>query len=102
MSLADAIKAAQIVRDAGGRIVGRTRLQKVGYLLTVTGLESGLSFFYRHYGPFSEGLAAAARDAELLGLLHETEQQASWGGTYSTYVVSGPPDPSVPAARLKL
>jgi uncharacterized protein len=102
MSFADAVKAAEIVRDAGGRIVGRTRLQKVGYLLTVAGLESGLSFFYKHYGPFSEGLAAAARDADLLGFLHETEQQASWGGTYSTYVVSEPPDPSVPAARLKL
>ena len=34
----DATKAAAIVRDAGGEIVGRTELQKIAYLLNVTGL----------------------------------------------------------------
>ena len=96
------MKVAGIVRDAGGRIVGRTRLQKVAYLLSVVGLEDGLPFAYKHYGPYSEDLAAAASDAGLLGLLSETEQQASWGGTYSTYVVSEQPNLSVPAARRRL
>jgi hypothetical protein len=31
-------KAAEIVRDAGGRIVGRTKLQKIAYLLELSGL----------------------------------------------------------------
>lgn len=80
MSYANAVKTAAIVRDAGGRIVGRTRLQKIAYLLSITGLEDGLPFAYKHYGPYSEDLATASRDADLLGLLSETEQQASWGG----------------------
>jgi uncharacterized protein YwgA len=102
MSNENAMKAAAIVRDAGGCVVGRTRLQKVAYLLSVTGLEDGLPFAYKHYGPYSEVLATAARDAGLLGLLSETEQQASWGGTYSTYVVREQPSSSVSPARRRL
>ena len=65
MSYTNAVKVAAIVRDAGGRIVGRTRLQKVAYLLSIAGLEEGLPFTYKHYGPYSEDLASAARDARL-------------------------------------
>jgi hypothetical protein len=96
------LKAKGIVRDAGGRIVGRTRFQKIAYLLSVTGLEDDFRFVYKHYGPYSEDLATAAREADLLGLLNETEQQASWGGTYSTYSVDEQPSLSVPAARRRL
>jgi hypothetical protein len=102
MSYETAVKAAGIVRDAGGRIVGRTRLQKVAYLLSIAGLEEGLHFSYKHFGPYSEDLATAAREADLLGLLSETEQQASWGGMYSTYVVDGAPHSSVSVARRRL
>ena len=102
MSYANAVKAAEMVRDAGGRIVGRTKLQKTAYLLSVTGLEEGLLFTYKHYGPYCEDLAAAAHDADLLGLLNETEQLASWGGTYSTYVVDEQPDPNANPARRHL
>jgi uncharacterized protein len=102
MSYENALKTANIVRDAGGCIVGRTRLQKIAYLLSAAGLESGLPFIYKHYGPFSEELAAATRDARLLGILEETEQQATWGGTYSTFTVSLPPDRSVPTSRCQL
>ena len=102
MSYENAMKAAYIVRDAGNHIVGRTRLQKIAYLLTAAGLETGLPFAYKHYGPYSEELASAARDAGLLGLIQETEQQAQWGGVYSTYFFAGPQDPSVPAPRRYL
>ena len=34
----DTEKVAAIIRDAGGKIVGRTRLQKTGYLLELAGL----------------------------------------------------------------
>ena len=61
MSYTNAMKARDIVRDAGGRIVGRTRFQKIAYLLSVAGFEDGLRFVYKHYGPFSEDLAVAVR-----------------------------------------
>lgn len=99
---ANALKAAGIVRDAGGRVVGRTRLQKVAYLLSVAGLEDGLSFTYKHYGPYSEDLTSAARYAELLGFMNETKQEATWGGTYSIYTVHESPSSSVPLARRQL
>lgn len=102
MSYESAVKAAAIVRDAGGRIVGRTRLQKVAYLLSVAGLETGLPFSYKHYGPYSEDLANGARDAHLLGLMRETEEQASWGGTYSIYAVEERPSSAIPLARRRL
>jgi len=85
MTREDAQKVADIVRDAGGEIVGRTRLQKIAYLLTITGLEDGFSFKYKHFGPYSEELAKAAHYAHLLDLLDETENLASWGGLYSIY-----------------
>jgi hypothetical protein len=102
MSYVSAAKIADIVADAGGRIVGCSRLQKVAYLLSVTGLEDGLPFAYKHYGPYSEAVTTAARDARLLGLLSENEQKASWGGTYSTYVAHAQPSSSVPPARHRL
>jgi len=89
MSKALALTVANIVRDAGGKIVGRTRLQKIAYLLTVVGLEDDLRFSYKHYGPFSEVVAAGARDAHLLSFLTETKTEASWGGTYSIYRIIG-------------
>jgi len=95
-------KAADIVRAAGGRVVGRTRLQKIGYLLELAGLGEGFSYAYRYYGPYSDELAAAARDARLLGLLQETEHPASWGGTYSIFTVPGatPVGPVDPSRRI--
>jgi uncharacterized protein len=81
----DLEKVADIVRDAGGRIVGRTRLQKLAYLLELSGLGTGFPFAYRHYGPYSEELSIAIRNAALLGLLREEEHSTNWGGFYSIY-----------------
>ncbi len=44
-------ETAEIVRDVGGRIVGRTRLQKIAYLLELAGFGVGFRFEYRHFGP---------------------------------------------------
>lgn len=100
MSRLEATKAKDIVRDAGGRIVGRTRLQKVAFLLRASGLDNSFEFTYKHYGPFSEELANAAREADLLGLLNETEQVANWGGVYSVFQVEEPvPDDLMPSRR---
>jgi hypothetical protein len=81
----DLEKVADIIRDAGGRIVGRTRLQKLAYLLELSGLGGGFPFEYRHYGPYSEELSIAIRNAALLGLLKEEEHETNWGGFYSIF-----------------
>ncbi len=84
-------KAADIVRDAGGQIVGRTKLQKIAYLLELAGMGDGFRFEYRHYGPYSEELADAIQMANAFGLVKELERQAEWGGVYSIYSVPGGP-----------
>ncbi len=81
-------RVVQIVSDSGGRVVGRTKLQKIAYLLEATGLGEGFSFEYRHYGPYSEELSSAARSARILNVLREEEHPTSWGGFYSIYTVS--------------
>ncbi|MBC6437128.1 MAG: hypothetical protein GDA52_03065 [Rhodobacteraceae bacterium] len=93
---------AAIIRDAGGKIVGRTRLQKIAYLLDVAGFGDGFYFVYKHYGPYSEVVAEAARVGALFGDLTEEECQAEWGGYYSIYAVKDAPDDAVPAERREL
>lgn len=78
----------QVIKDAGGEIVGRTKLQKTVYLLTLAGFEVQFRFGYKHYGPFSEELADAADLAAAFDLISERQQQAGWGGTYSVYTAS--------------
>lgn len=82
-------KAAQIVRDAGGKIVGRTRLQKIACLLELAGLGEGFSFEYYHYGPYSEELSDAVRTAQAFDLLDEEEVATDWGGSYSIFTARG-------------
>jgi len=81
-------RAANIVRDAGGKITGRTKLQKIAYLLSLAGLETTFQFTYHHYGPYSEDLSDAISAAEIFDLVTEEEKTAEWGGTYSIYRVT--------------
>lgn len=101
MPLSDTQKVAAIIADAGGRVVGRTRLQKIAYLLTVTGFESGLTFKYKHYGPYSEDLATAARLGNLLGHLKEVESPTAWGGSYSMFTAQASPGVAANEARCR-
>ncbi|WP_157234908.1 hypothetical protein [Methylosinus sp. LW4] len=78
-------RAAEIIRDAGGRVVGRTRLQKIAYLLELSGVGTGFHFEYRHYGPYCEDLTSAIRSANRLGIAKEEEHPTSWGGFYSIF-----------------
>jgi uncharacterized protein len=80
-----AASAVAVVRDSGGRIVGRTKLQKIACLLELAGFGEGFSFEYRHYGPYSEELVLATNLACSLKSLEEVEHQANWGGTYSIF-----------------
>lgn len=83
----EAESAAQLVADAGGEIVGRTRLQKIAFLLEVMELGSGFEFEYKHYGPYSERLTSAIKYADLFELVHEDIKPTAWGGFYSIFRV---------------
>jgi hypothetical protein len=93
------LRAARVVRDAGGVLVGRTRLQKVAYLTQLAGFPEGFEFEYRHYGPFSEDLASAIEIASGLGLIEEEERRAEWGGRYSIYKSTDSTPPSADSSR---
>ncbi|QIG51451.1 hypothetical protein G5V57_29285 [Nordella sp. HKS 07] len=80
-------RAASLVLDAGGELVGRTRLQKVAYLSSLAGLLDDFEFEYRHYGPFSEELADAIKLAIGLRLVQEEERRTDWGGWYSVFTI---------------
>lgn len=88
--MARIIDVATIVRDAGGKVVGKTRLQKLAFLLEIAGYGHGFPFDYRRFGPFSQELATAARDAKLLGFIAEDEKQTARGGTVSIFSTRGP------------
>jgi uncharacterized protein YwgA len=102
MAVDFAQKAAAIVRDAGGQIVGRTRLQKIAFILEAAGLGVGFPFRYKHYGPYSEQLTAASQWARMLGLMSESETVAAWGGVYSTFSTQMPLDPTTHPARHRI
>jgi hypothetical protein len=86
--------ATRIIQDAGGNLVGRTRLQKVAYLMQLAGFGEEFDFEYRHYGPFSEDLARGMDIAVAFDQVKEAEQQAAWGGRYSVFSLK---EPAVPA-----
>jgi len=101
MALGDPhIAAAAIVEDAGGELVGRTRLQKIGYLLELAGLGAGFDFEYRHYGPYSEDLATGIGIAAAFGTVEEVERRADWGGVYSIFSTSRRTSPASPRTEF--
>jgi len=79
------IEVAKIIQLAGGEIIGRTRLQKIGCLLDLVGAGSGFEFSYHIYGPYSEELTIAATDAFALDMIDVDDRTAAWGGRYSVY-----------------
>jgi uncharacterized protein YwgA len=77
---------AEIISAAGGRVVGRVRLQKIFYLLDRLGLGSGLDYDYHHYGPYSAELAEAVEDATAFGMVDERIERRSYDGVpYSIF-----------------
>lgn len=83
--LENAEKVARLVQEAGGKIVGRTRLQKMAFLLELSEVGGGFHFTYHHFGPYSEELASAAEMAETFDMMKEENKKAAWGGSYSVY-----------------
>ena len=91
------LAAARYVRDNGGELVGRTRLQKVAYLTQLAGLApQEFDFEYKQFGPYSQDLATGMEIATALEVVTEVERPTSWGGFYSTF--RAPRDPAAPVS----
>lgn len=81
---------AGVVAAAGGRLTGRVRLQKIVYFLDRLGLQSGFSYDYHHFGPFSRELDSATADAQaFLGLREEFAHRGVDGARYSVFSFNG-------------
>jgi len=93
--------SARIVSDAGGRIVGRTKIQKIAYILEAMHEGSGFSFEYKHYGPYSEDLTSALQIGDIAGFLKEETHSTNWGGYYSIYTSSLESDEDINSLRYK-
>src|SRR5208282_4145998 len=93
---------AQVVAANGGKVVGKTRLQKMFFLLDECGLNSGCRYGYHYYGPFSPEIAAAAEDASGLGMLEYKESAGFHAVPYGIYEARGDIEPSATAGDLKL
>ena len=72
---------------SGGKLVGRTRLQKEAYLLDCCGADLELSFTYHHYGPYSFDLADGWDDAKAEGCIEIEEQPGRHGVPYSIFAL---------------
>jgi hypothetical protein len=75
----------QIIALEGGTVVGKTRLQKMLYLLDQCGLNSGCRYDYRHFGPFSTQIAESAEDVCELNILRYEEKPGFHAVPYGVY-----------------
>ncbi len=81
--------AAVIAAHPNGRVVGRTRLQKIVKLLQRLGLPTDYGYMLHFYGPYSEGLQAEVGLLEMMDLVEEKLQGGKDGPQY--YVIIAKP-----------
>lgn len=82
-----------IIALNGGKLVGRTRLQKVVYLLHQCGLDGDLDFDYDKFGPFSADLARATDVAKFQKRIREKKKTGYHEVPYSEFTTNeAPPD----------
>lgn len=90
MKMADRVKRVEsIIRDAGGQVIGGTKLQKIAYLLELADLGGGYNFRYHYFGPYSEELATETKMAWAFDVIEKEERPSTWGGTYSVFRARG-------------
>jgi uncharacterized protein YwgA len=101
------IDIASLVVASGGEVVGKVRLQKIVYLLDQIGLESGFSYEYHHYGPYSDELADQVEEEVIFRRLKaEHRSRQSDGVSYIAYSASSagggdPIDWNIPVDRIR-
>jgi uncharacterized protein YwgA len=83
MDLTDNVAA--LIRLNGGQIVGKTRLQKIVYLLEEAKLGFGLSFDYHNYGPYSADLSFATDDVVSLNYVKVEERYGFHSVPYTVF-----------------
>ncbi|KAA6205006.1 MAG: hypothetical protein DU429_03955 [Candidatus Tokpelaia sp.] len=88
----------RIISDAGGELIGRIRLQKIAFLMTEAGFLHDFSFEYYHYGPYSEALEVAVKQACADKVISEEEKATEWGTPYYIY---RPGEKAAPAAEVE-
>ena len=64
---------------------GRTRLQKMVFLLDRCGADLGLNFTYHYYGPYSSDLTDGWLDAKAEDRIHVEEKIGGYGVPYSVF-----------------
>jgi len=80
------IDIPRLLEAAGGEIIGKVRLQKVVYLLDQMGMNSGFSYEYHHYGPYSAELADRVNEDVIFRKINEiVSRRSSDGVPYSVY-----------------
>src|SRR5439155_3268056 len=65
-----------LVLQSAGRVIGRTKLQKMVYLANSIGWKA-IDFKYHNYGPFSDSLAAELDNMKNYGWVEEREMSTS-------------------------
>ena len=86
-----------IIALNGGKLVGRTRLQKVVYLLHQCGLDGDLDFDYDKFGPFSADLARATDVAKFQKRIREKKKTGYHEVPYFEFTTKEPPPPIMSA-----
>jgi uncharacterized protein len=89
MNMATLDDIVRIIRLNGGRIIGKTRLQKTFYFLEALNLGCGFEFSYHHYGPYSEELANSANDARALDMIDIDWRESQEGAEYAIFSDKG-------------
>lgn len=93
--------AVGLVALNGGELVGRTRAQKMAYLLDRCGADFGLRFTYHHFGPYCFDLANGLDAARAEGRIgHEEKLSARHGVPYSIFTSAN--DEGAPAGLGRL
>lgn len=82
------LAVAKLVYLNGGELVGNTRMQKSVYLLREAGAGLEFDFDYHHYGPYSEDLSLAAKDAGALKYIECDWRSTAVGDPFATYRTS--------------
>ena len=74
----------------GGKLIGKTRLQKQAYVVDCCGAKlHELDFIYHYYGPYSFELADGCLDAKAKGLITMEERYGRYSAPYSVYKATG-------------
>ena len=66
------------------KIIGKKRVQKFAMLLQEAGLEIDVGFRLHHYGPYSDGIAAAVDELSLTGVIDENDTQIGLQGMFAS------------------